>query len=219
MTTCPACHHELQENLLECPFCGVIIAKWKPHPKSAPSENVPPQQTPVTVSTLSKSCSRCGGTVSSEAVWCPHCGHPVGVKWTHPEMKLAETENALPQQTSKNFLVNLFSGRVSLEHAFWFFGVPFYVGYIIFVSYSFGITPEQPGFLAIAYLHVFWNVYLLLISVVIWRSATYHQESSVWATGAKVFAVWAGLTTLYLLIPISYNLMKFHSIFVPPISK
>ena len=86
MTTCPACHHELHENLPECPHCGVLIAKWKPHPQSTHSENVLLQQTPVTVSTLSKSCSRCKGTVSPQAVWCPHCGHPVGVKFAPSEM-------------------------------------------------------------------------------------------------------------------------------------
>ncbi len=34
-----------------------------------------------------KDCPGCDGKVSPEAVWCPHCGHPVGVKWTLPEVE------------------------------------------------------------------------------------------------------------------------------------
>lgn len=29
MTTCPACQREIQPAMQECPYCGVIIAKWK----------------------------------------------------------------------------------------------------------------------------------------------------------------------------------------------
>ena len=29
MTTCPACQREIQPAAQECPYCGVIIAKWK----------------------------------------------------------------------------------------------------------------------------------------------------------------------------------------------
>jgi uncharacterized protein YbjQ (UPF0145 family) len=29
MTTCPACQREIQPAMPECPYCGVIIAKWK----------------------------------------------------------------------------------------------------------------------------------------------------------------------------------------------
>ena len=33
MAACSACHREVQENIQECPHCGVIFAKWKPHLK------------------------------------------------------------------------------------------------------------------------------------------------------------------------------------------
>lgn len=36
MQACPACQHEVQEELPECPYCGLIFAKWKSlHSRSA----------------------------------------------------------------------------------------------------------------------------------------------------------------------------------------
>lgn len=29
MTTCPACQHDIQEGAQDCPYCGVVFAKWK----------------------------------------------------------------------------------------------------------------------------------------------------------------------------------------------
>ena len=45
MTACPACQREVQGGLVECPFCGVIFAKWK-GPKT-PSSAQPPSAAPV----------------------------------------------------------------------------------------------------------------------------------------------------------------------------
>ena len=113
MTTCPACHHELQAEQPECPHCSVIIAKWKPHPQATHSESVPSQHTPVTASTLSKSCSQCKGTISPEKVWCPHCGHPIGVQWARPEtdreMKLTDTEMELAEVVVRRWRKVIFS--------------------------------------------------------------------------------------------------------------
>src|SRR5437899_7362333 len=100
MTTCPACHRDVQDGTQACPFCGVVFSKWKPRPTltrsaSEPRQQIPrsethaappretnlsPDQTQEAVSTLIRSCTACNGKVSSEAMACPHCGHPFTVE-------------------------------------------------------------------------------------------------------------------------------------------
>ena len=109
MTTCPACQREVLEGQQACPYCGVVFGKWKPHSKSPLSESVSPEQTLVTVSTLIKGCPGCGGKVAPEAVWCPHCGQPVRVKWTLPEV---ERVNPSPTGTMTRLITFLVLGLI-----------------------------------------------------------------------------------------------------------
>jgi uncharacterized protein YbjQ (UPF0145 family) len=51
MTTCPACHREIQPAAPECPYCGVILAKWKGYttsmagsPQHTSTANAPSQE-------------------------------------------------------------------------------------------------------------------------------------------------------------------------------
>lgn len=47
MNTCPACHREIQQASQECPYCGVIVAKWKGH--TSPATGPAPENRPATV--------------------------------------------------------------------------------------------------------------------------------------------------------------------------
>ena len=44
LTTCPACHRDVADNPQECPYCGVIFAKWHGHAVRPASPMAPPTQ-------------------------------------------------------------------------------------------------------------------------------------------------------------------------------
>lgn len=44
LTTCPACHRDVADNPQECPYCGVIFAKWHGHAVRPASPTAPPTQ-------------------------------------------------------------------------------------------------------------------------------------------------------------------------------
>jgi hypothetical protein len=113
-----------------------------------------------------------------------------------------------------NYISTLLAGRISLPRTFWLFGVPSYIAFIL-VTPTGSATPDKVGFWATGYLLVFVivfvNAFLLLISVGIWRSATNYQGLALWKYGAKVYAAWAGLSTVVLLLAVA--LMPLHWIF------
>lgn len=43
MKKCPACHHEVDDEAVECPSCGVIFAKWEVHHAGSPPASPPPE--------------------------------------------------------------------------------------------------------------------------------------------------------------------------------
>jgi hypothetical protein len=129
ITTCPACQRDVLEDRQDCPYCGVVFKKWRPHLVSIRAERMPQQQTlksenhpaasrlesvltekaPATVSRLMNGCPVCGGKISPNAVWCSHCGHPIKVKWTLPEM---ERVNPSPRATITRLITYLGLGLI-----------------------------------------------------------------------------------------------------------
>lgn len=51
MKHCPSCQQEIQEELTECPHCGIIFSKWKGHfppkPRISDSEGSPSKEKPL----------------------------------------------------------------------------------------------------------------------------------------------------------------------------
>jgi len=50
-TICPACRRKVQEDRQDCPYCGVVLRKWKPRLVPMHAEGVSPQQIPAPVPT------------------------------------------------------------------------------------------------------------------------------------------------------------------------
>jgi len=120
-----------------------------------------------------------------------------------------------------NVFMKLLSGRVYLPLTFWLFGVPGYIAALLaqlFALNSEDLMRSPAVFWSVGYLLALVHAFLLLIAIAIWRSATKYQGSIGWACGAKVYAIYIGLTSLYILLPVAVYLATLHSMWATRIS-
>lgn len=136
-------------------------------------------------------CPECGGSISDKAAACPYCGWLVYPKISGHVLQTECDKTARPARGKKeNFLVKLWVGYYPLGRTFWWFNIllPFVVSLyagiaMLFAAFLFDFEPRVGGIsIKIA------NIYTIIASVGLWRSASRHQGKQIWAIFAKIFS-------------------------------
>ena len=74
MESCPKCGATRTEGATECPQCGIIYAKFAQKIQNAAQHS---QSLNAESNRTLANCPACAKDVSTMALTCPHCGHPL----------------------------------------------------------------------------------------------------------------------------------------------